>query len=657
MIQIRNLHYSIGERRLLDGVEWMIHPGRHTALIGPNGAGKTTLLRILHGDLKADQGDMVLPRGTRIGYLPQEEVALEQGSLLETVMNSRRELVRIESQIKSIHIQLEEETEPDPSILRQLGHLEDHFTALGGYDAEHTAKRILTGLRFPEADFDRPISEFSGGWRMRAVLAGLLLQDPDILLLDEPTNHLDLPSLEWLEQYLLAFRGGMVIVSHDRFFIDRLVKDIVELDSGKLTHYPGNYHQYEKSKAESVELLKKRWKEQQEELKRQQVFIDRFRSKATKAAQVQSRIKLLEKVERIDLPDERRTWSFQISVRKPSFKEVLHIRRMSFAYERNRVFEGIDLSVFRGEKIAMVGENGAGKTTLTRLIYGDLAPQQGSVTLGQNVEVGYYSQHQIDALDLNKTVIEEVSVFSSDSTPQRIRNVLGIFQFGGDDVHKKIKILSGGEKARVSLAKMLLSEANFLIMDEPTNHLDIISKEALEQALQEYDGTLLLISHDRYFLTKLVRRVIEVANRKLKAYEGNYNDYLDKRLNEEAVLEGQESPGPGTDGNRKSAAGGKQTREQRRLEAEKRDAFNRLKKPVESKIRKIEQEIETWESRKREMETRMADPKTYSQGAAVGQLQRDYAGAENQLARLYAVWEQTHEELEALTREHELDSG
>jgi ATP-binding cassette subfamily F protein 3 len=235
--------------------------------------------------------------------------------------------------------------------------------------------------------------------------------------------------------------------------------------------------------------------------------------------------------------------------------------------------------------------------------------------------------------------------------------VLGIFQFGGDDVHKKIKILSGGEKARVSLAKMLLSEANFLIMDEPTNHLDIISKEALEQALQEYDGTLLLISHDRYFLTKLVRRVIEVANRKLKAYEGNYNDYLDKRLNEEAVLEGQESPGPGTDGNRKSAAGGKQTREQRRLEAEKRDAFNRLKKPVESKIRKIEQEIETWESRKREMETRMADPKTYSQGAAVGQLQRDYAGAENQLARLYAVWEQTHEELEALTREHELDSG
>jgi ATP-binding cassette, subfamily F, member 3 len=656
MIQIRNLHYAIGERRLLDGVEWMIHPGRHMALIGPNGAGKTTLLRILHGDLKPDQGDMVMPRGTRIGYLPQEEVVLEKGSLLETVLNSQKELIRLESQIKTIHLQLEEETDCNQSLLHQLGHLEDHFTALGGYEAEHSAKRILTGLRFREPDFDRPISEFSGGWRMRAVLAGLLLQDPDILLLDEPTNHLDLPSLEWLEQYLLAFKGSIVIVSHDRFFIDRLATEIAELDMGKLTQYIGNYHQFEKSKAEAVELLKKRWKEQQDELKRQQVFIDRFRAKATKAAQVQSRIKLLEKVERIELPDERAAWTFRIAVRKPSFKDVLHIRRMSFAYDREWVLDGIDLSVYRGEKIAMVGENGAGKTTLTRLIYGDLTPQQGSVTLGQNVEVGYYSQHQIDALDLDKTVMDEVTAYSTEATPQRIRNVLGIFQFSGDDVFKKIKVLSGGEKARVSLAKMLLSEANFLIMDEPTNHLDIVSKETLEQALQEYDGTLLLISHDRYFLTKLVRRVIEVADRKIKAYEGNYSDYLDKRP-VEAGAESQKPSGSGADEDGKSRAGGNKTREQRRQEAEKRDAFNRLKKPVETRIRKIEQEIETRESRKRELEVLMGDPKTYSQGAAVGQLQREYAEVGNELARLYAEWEKAHAEMEALIGGRGGDTG
>jgi ATP-binding cassette, subfamily F, member 3 len=652
MIQIRNLHYAIGERRLLDGVEWMIHPGRHMALIGPNGAGKTTLLKILHGDLRPDLGDMVMPRGTRIGYLPQEEVTLEKGSLLETVLKSQKELIRLESQIKTIHLQLEEETDPDQSLLSQLGHLEDHFTALGGYEAEHSAKRILTGLRFQESDFDRPISEFSGGWRMRAVLAGLLLQDPDILLLDEPTNHLDLPSLEWLEQYLLTFRGSIVIVSHDRFFIDRLVTEIAELDMGRLTQYTGNYHQYEKQKAEAAELLKKRWKEQQDELKRQQVFIDRFRSKATKAAQVQSRIKLLEKVERIELPDERAAWSFRIAVRKPSFKDVLHISRMSFAYDRDWVLDRIDLSVFRGEKIAMVGENGAGKTTLTRLIYGDLTPQQGSVTLGQHVGIGYYSQHQIDALDLNKTVMEEVSTFSSDATPQRIRNVLGIFQFSGDDVFKKIMVLSGGEKARVSLAKMLLSEANFLIMDEPTNHLDIVSKETLEQALQEYDGTLLLISHDRYFLTKLVHRVIEVADGKIRTYEGNYNDYLEKRIREGTGPENGDSRMDGAESPKKSPAAGNKSRERRRSEAEARDAFNRLKKPVETRIRKTEAEVEAWESRKRELETRMADPKTYSQGPLIGQLQRDYAESEKELKRLYADWEKGHAELEGLIKTH-----
>jgi ATP-binding cassette, subfamily F, member 3 len=661
MIQIRDLHYSIGERRLLAGVEWMIHPGRHMALIGPNGAGKTTLLRIIHGDLQPDRGDRLMPKGTRIGYLPQEETPADRGPLLETVLRSQTELSRIESEIRSIHGELSDGASADPGRLHRLGQLEHRFSVLDGYGAEHRARAILTGLGFDPLALDRPLSEFSGGWRMRAVLAGLLLSDPDILLLDEPTNHLDLPSLEWLEQYLLSFRGSVVVVSHDRFFIDRLATEIHELDRGRLAHYTGNYHDYEKNKAEALELQRKHWKEQQDELARQQVFIDRFRYKATKAAQVQSRIKLLEKVERVEAPDERRTWSFQIRSGRPSYRDVLSMAGMSFRYGDGWALEGIDLSVARGEKIAVVGENGAGKTTLTRLIRGELTPQAGRVTLGQNVSIGMYSQHQVDALDLEKTVIEEAGAASSDAVPQRIRNVLGIFQFTGDDVDKKIRVLSGGEKARVSLAKILLSEANFLIMDEPTNHLDILSKEALERALQAYDGTLFLISHDRYFLTKLVHRVFEVRNRSVRSYEGNYGDYLDQKLAEENAA-GARGSGPSADAGERAfgpdaaegnpaAQSGRKSRGQRRSDAETRDALNRLKKPFEMRVRALEQKIEALEARKKDLEGRLADPETYNRKALIGQMQKDHAAAEKELRGLIDAWEAAQRELEDAVRE------
>jgi len=655
MIQIRNIHYTIGPRNLLNGVHWMIHPGRHMALIGPNGAGKTTLLNILHGDIRPDSGDIVMPRGTSIGYLPQEEVTLKEGTLLESVLQRQRELTRLEKQIREIQHQLEDDSDPSPALLDKLGRLEHHYASLGGYEIEYQAKQILSGLGFQEADFDRPISEFSGGWRMRSILSSLLIQDPDVLLLDEPTNHLDLPSLEWLEQYLLHFQGSVVIVSHDRFFIDRLATDIYELELGKLTHFTGKYHDYEQKKNEHRELLRKKWKAQQEERKRLQLFINRFRYKATKAAQVQSRIKELEKMESIELPNERQTWVFEIKVRKPSYKEVLKIRQMSFRYDADWVLDRVDLDIYRGEKLAMVGENGAGKTTLTRLIHGDFHPQQGQLSLGQHVEIGYHSQHQIDALDLNKSVIEEVTAFSGESASQRVRDILGIFQFRGDDIHKRIKVLSGGEKARVSLAKMLLSEANFLIMDEPTNHLDIISKEALEQALLLYNGTLLLISHDRYFLTKLVHKVIEVRDRSLKVYEGNYNDYLAKRISEENDAKSlrEDHAGPSADEHQKPVSGGKRTKEQRRLEAEARDTFNRIKKPVEKQIRHYEAEIETLESRKRNLETTMADPSTYSQNGKIKELQQEHGAVVKSLNTLYSNWEAAQEKLEQLIREHE----
>ena len=642
MIQVRNLFYSIGERILLKNLEWMIHPGRHMALIGPNGAGKTTLLRILHGDLKPDEGEIIMRKDMQIGFLPQEEVIIENLPLIDSVMQRQKNIRHIEEQIQLVQMELEA-GDTSPELLHKLGHLEHQYAALGGYEAEHLVKRILAGLGFREKDFFRAVSEFSGGWRMRAVLASLLLQEPDVLLLDEPTNHLDLPSLEWLEQYLKKFPGSVIIVSHDRFFIDRLATDIYELERGTLTHYPGNYHFYEEKKAAAVELLKKRYEEQQDALKRQQVFIDRFRYKATKATQVQSRIKMLEKIEIIELPDERRTWSFQIKVAKQSFKNVLTMEQMSFKYDTDWVLEKIDLAIYRGEKIAMVGENGAGKTTLTRLVYGDLTPQEGALIVGENVEIGYYSQHQIDALDLDKTVMEEVSAFASDTLSQRIRNVLGIFQFSGDDVFKKIRVLSGGEKARVSLAKMLLSEANFLIMDEPTNHLDMISKEALEHALQTYDGTLLLISHDRYFLSKLVSKVIELKDHRLKVVEGSYNDYLEKRQAVPTVIQTTEKK-------EKAQVPGKKSKDQKREEAENRKALAHIKKPLEAKISKLESEIAALESNKISIETELADPKTYGLPDRVKLLHYDHSAIEQKLKACYKDWEIASAELENLLK-------
>ncbi len=614
------------------------------ALIGPNGAGKTTILRMIHGDLKPDQGEITKPKFTKIGYLPQEEVVIDKGSLLEVVLESQENIVTLERQIKSLQHDLEKNH--DPSFLEKLGRLEHEYQALGGYDLEHQAKKILSGLGFKDSDFDRPIKEFSGGWRMRSYLASLLLQNPDVLLMDEPTNHLDIPSLEWLEAYLQKFSGSVIIVSHDRFFIDRLVTEIYELDRGKLTHYSGNYHQYEKQKEERLELLKKQWKSQQDYLKQQQQFIDRFRYKATKAAQVQSRIKQVEKVDMITLPSERQTWSFTLKVDKPSYKDVLQMKSMSFKYDREWIFEDVSFNLYRGDHLALVGPNGIGKTTFTKLIHQDLVPQEGSVKVGTNVETGYYSQHQIDALDMEKTVWEEVESSTAISATQQIRDMLGIFQFSGDDVHKRISVLSGGEKARVSLTKILLSPANFLIMDEPTNHLDMISKEALEHALQSYSGTLLLISHDRYFLTKLVRRVIEIRNHRLRVYEGNYSDYLRKRQQEEALQVKSEKD---TDQNTQ----GRKSREQKRIEAEQRNALNQKKRPAEKNVKQCEETIAELEDQQEALEKELADPKTYENSQHMMKLQTDYAENKSKLDSLYPKWEKAQAELESIIQEFE----
>ncbi|MCD6373919.1 MAG: ATP-binding cassette domain-containing protein, partial [Caldisericaceae bacterium] len=612
MLQIKDLSYEIGERRLLNTVNLSVHPGQKIGLIGPNGAGKTTLMRILVGEIKPLAGTILTPRGYKIGYLPQEPVAFEKGTLLGSVLEGHAEIQQIELQILEIQQKLSSgQYNADHQLLKKLGTLQDRFSLLGGYEIESEAQKILMGLGFKESDFLRPLKEFSGGWRMRAYLAKLLLIKPDLLLLDEPTNHLDLPSLEWIEGFLRGFTGSMMVISHDRFFLDRLVQIIAELHGGQLTLYHGNYHFYEQEKAKRRDLLLKQWEEQQTEIQRIQKFIDRFRYKATKAAQVQSRIKRLEKMQRIELPEEDQFLQFKIKAAVQSYKDVLKIEDLYFRYleEQPWIFKRVNFKIYRGQKIALVGPNGVGKTTLTRLITGELKPVQGKIDLGQRVKVSYYAQHQVDALNLEDTVLDAVQAGAAPEFSGRERDILGVFGFSGDFVEKPIKVLSGGEKARVSLAKILLSPANFLIMDEPTNHLDLKSKEALEFALKNYDGTLLIISHDRYFLDKLVHKVVEIKDGRLFEYEGNYSDYL--RLKELRVSDEREITQKSTTRNIVQKNAAKKSKEQKRLEAEARQKISKQRNALNQKVNKLEEQIEKAEKRKTELELQLADSTTY----------------------------------------------
>jgi ATP-binding cassette subfamily F protein 3 len=641
MHQIKDLHYSIGDRKLLNGVSWSIQPGQRVALIGPNGAGKTTLFRIVCGEIEPHSGTILKPKAFRFGYLPQEETEIKGESVLQTVLEGQREIAELEKEIEELHKALASSPEDQEKLLDRLGTAEQRYEALGGYRQETEAKSILSGLGFAERDFFKPLASLSGGWRMRVYLARLLLQKPDMLLLDEPTNHLDLPALEWLELYLLQFSGSVVLVSHDRFFIDRLVRGIYELDLGRLVYYPGNYHIFEKQKSQREELLLKKWEEQREERKRQERFIERFRSKNTKASQVQSRIKMLEKMEKIEIPPPARRLDFNIAVETTSYKDVLTIEDLSFRYNQEWVLKDIGLHISRGERAALVGVNGAGKTTLTRLITGQLSPQEGSIALGKRTHIGYYAQHQVAALNLESTVYEEVFTTAADAHIPRIRGVLAIFQLSGDDVYKKIKVLSGGEKARVSLAKILLSPVNFLIMDEPTNHLDMPSVEALESALSRYKGTLMMISHDRYFLDKLVDRTLELKDGSLENYSGNYSYYLEKRGSPDGER------GPGIEDIRAKSAG-KKTKEQKRIEAEARQSVSRNRNRLQKEIDSFEQKIDRLEKEKKEIENKLASPETYKESSRAVNFQREYAAVKSELEKSYEAWEKARKELEIL---------
>lgn len=524
MLQLRKMTKNYAGRLIFNAVDWHIRSGDRIGLCGENGAGKTTLLKILAGLVSVDSGDVQVAKGLTFGYLPQDGLEHQGQVLFAEVQSALAELLAMEAEIKSLEERISSLHRDDD--LDRYAHLQEEFRQRGGYAMETEIAKVLRGLGFAESDWEKPCEHFSGGWQMRIALAKLLLQRPNLLLLDEPTNHLDLPARDWLEEYLKTYPFSVVLVSHDRFFLDQVVSKIVEVWNGKITEYPGNYSRYIDERERRIIALLEEKRRQDEEIEKTEAFINRFRYQANKASMVQSRVKQLEKVERIVVPPQRKRIAFRFPEPPKGGRVALELHGVAQAYGERTIFSGVDLIVEKGERISLVGANGAGKSTLMRLLAGDEAPRCGERVEGHNLSLAYFAQDQAKVLTPERSVMEEILAAAPFDMVPRVRDILGTFLFSGDDVHKKVAVLSGGERNRLALAILLLRPANLLLLDEPTNHLDLASKEVLLDALRHYAGTLVFVSHDRYFVDALATRVIEVNAGRTTSWLGNYEDFL-----------------------------------------------------------------------------------------------------------------------------------
>ena len=541
MFALNNISLRFGERKILDDVSWHVSDGERVGVVGANGSGKTTLLRVIAGLQEPDAGNIEAPRNCTFGYLPQEIYEALSGSVWDEAMQVFADVIALKEEMARLEHEIASRGNDAPvedPLLQRYSFCQHRFEQLDGYAVEAKAGAVLLGLGFAKSDFGRSSAEFSGGWQMRIALAKLLLEAPHVLLLDEPTNHLDLEALQWLEQYLVSYPGIVVLVSHDRYFLDRMVTRLVEVGFGKLEHYKCNYTQYEEERIERRELLLKRQKHQLEHIAHVRAFIDKFRYKASKARSVQGRVKYLEKLERIELPPENKRLRFDFPLPERGGREVVCLSGVKKAYGDNVVFDGLDLTFYRGERLCLVGINGAGKTTLLKLIAGAEPVSAGEIKLGYNIRLAYFSQDQDAGLSPDNTVLEEMESVSPIDMVPRLRGILGNFLFSGDDVLKKVKVLSGGEKSRLVLSKMMFSRANLLVLDEPTNHLDIAAKQVFEDALQRFPGTILLVSHDRRIMNNVATTILEVKDGRITPYLGNYDDYLYRKEHDESASTG-----------------------------------------------------------------------------------------------------------------------
>jgi len=677
MIRLQKVERNYGVHEVLKGVDWGIPVQARVGLVGPNGSGKTTLLRLIAGLESPDAGTVDITRGLTLGYLPQEGARLPEGTLLEALLEPFTEVAALEKELEELHHEMATASgERLESLTRHSGEVQHRFEAAGGFDLETRAKIILGGLGFAPGDHARPLREFSGGYRMRAALGALLLRHPDYLLLDEPTNHLDLEGVGWLESFLADSASALIVVSHDRTFLNRLVATVAEVDNGRVRTWAGNYDRYRVQKEEARELARKKAAQEAHRVGGIERFVERFRYKATKARQVQSRIKMLEKMERTEVMAEDFSWRFNLPAVARSGQRVALLAGVRKAYGANRVLKGIDIEIHRGDRIALVGPNGCGKSTLLQVLAGLLMADGGSLEMGEKVVLHYFAQHVLESLTPGRTVLEEMQAWGPSKTVGQLRSLLGIFQFSGDEVFKRVEVLSGGEKNRLALARLTLDPGNFLLLDEPTNHLDLPTREALEDALAGFGGTLLFVSHDRYFINKVATRVAAFKDGRLALYRGGYDDYVAAARAGEALPRSAGAPrkkgGPGTDrADRPGSAAMKATspatagapsspasppvqvpapahpgREQRRREAEARNRRNRGLRIYKERIAKIEARILPHETRQKEIEAALASGETYREPGLARSLGEEKKNLEIELAHLYDEWDEAISDLQ-----------
>jgi len=641
MLQLRQIDKYFADRRIFASIEWHILPADRIGLCGENGAGKSTLLKLLAGLIESDGGTLQIAKGTTFGYLPQEGLTHGGRSLFDETKSALEDLQQVEAELRRLEKNIAVTDAADAAEMGRYAELQQLFEQRGGYQMESEVGRVLYGLGFSTKDFNQPCETFSGGWQMRIALAKLLLQKPNLLLLDEPTNHLDLPARDWLEDYLLNYPYAMVLVSHDRFFLDTVVSKIVEIWNGNLSTYPGNYSRYIQVRDERIAALKAEKQHQDEEISRIEAFISRFRYQANKASQVQSRVKQLEKIKRISLPPQRKKIAFTFPPPPKGGRIAIGLQRASQQYGDLQVLHQIDLQVEQGERVALVGPNGAGKSTLMRLLAGVEAPVSGERQEGHNLQQAYFAQNQADELIAARDVYSEIMADSPVAMVPRLRNILGTFLFSGDDIEKPVKVLSGGERNRLALAKLLLRPANLLLFDEPTNHLDLQSKQILLDSLKKYQGTIIFVSHDRYFVDALATRILEVGDGRVESYLGNYEDFLrvkervgdlshsscrvEKQHNKPITAE------PFSDKRARIEARTVRKEQQRREQKQKRELSR-----VENEIEKLEPELV-------QLEQLMAAPETYQDQDLWRQVSADHAILKKKLDDLYQQWEELQE--------------
>ncbi|MBN8782901.1 MAG: ABC-F family ATP-binding cassette domain-containing protein [Terrimonas ferruginea] len=649
----QNVTFEFGARAIVTEATWHIQPGERIGLIGYNGTGKSTLLKLLVGQYLPSAGTVERSRSTSIGYLHQDLLSFDtEESILQVALGAFERVLELEKEIEEIGKELER-TGDETTLLAYTDRLHELET-LGGYNIHHRTEEVLQGLGFTNADLQRPYKEFSGGWRMRVLLAKMILQQPDLLLLDEPTNHLDMPSIEWLEKYLLHYQGSVVIVSHDKYFLNRMVNKIVEVYQQQLHIYNGNYDFYEKEKAIRIEMQQKAYENQQDYIRQQERFIERFKAKASKAAQAQSIMKRLDKLERIeDAELERPDIRINFRVDKVPGKVLAELHNVSKSYGDNLIIKNSSVEIDRGDKIALIGANGKGKSTLLRIIAGIETFDSGERKWGHNVEESFYAQHQLEALNVNNTILDEMRECGSQMTDLELRGLLGCFLFSGDDSDKKIRVLSGGEKARVALAKTIVSKANFLMLDEPTNHLDMHSCDLLIDALDKYQGSLVLVSHDRYFVSKTANKIWEIVDHEIKEFKGGYDEWVawKERM---ARLEAESKKAEKAEKNEKTAP------QQKEKEKEKEPApketppasntpINKeLKKELQKqqkRFQQLEQQIAELKLRKDKLEKALSDPEIYADKNKFREAESAYQQAAAEVDKLNKEYETVFEKL------------